>query len=133
MGVLPPSLCFQEMIGKSIINDSFLKVEIKSSAENKKHQISFIQNQSRNQFLLFSITAKMEALGCRKRRADKWEQKLISGCEVISWFWVQGRGTMSKGNSNGSLFPLIFFYKFFFLSFNSIIKKKGKTASFKWH
>ena len=38
-----PSLFFgfQEMIGKNIINDSFLKAEIKSSVENKKHQIFF--------------------------------------------------------------------------------------------
>ena len=67
---------FQEMIGKKFINDSFLKAEIKSSAEKKKKKEK--EKSIRSAPTKTKAETPVKNGGCRspeKRRADKWGQK----------------------------------------------------------
>ena len=89
------------MIGKNIINDSFLKAKIKNLAKNKKHQISSIQNQSRNQFLLSSIMAKNGGY----RSPEKESRQVRAKIDFRVW---SDSSVLILG------FPFFSFYKFFF-------------------
>ena len=92
-------------------------VEIKSVAKNKKHQISFIQNQSRNQFLFFFYYG--ENGGYRSKEKESRQVR----AKIDFWVWsdflvlISGKGNDVEGEQQRVVVPLNFFLQIFLFFF----------------